>query len=628
MKLRDSGFTRLIVEDMPQLADRLRRIRRLRRAQREATLRSVLPWAVGDELEAFAAEALEHAARRPSGSSQRASMLISVLRAWQRLSGEARSATVAIANGRLPELLGVLASSDERSDRRAASACAGDCLVDAAQARPELEPDLVLLLHRLSLEEGRVAHEALDALAGALRRYGSTHERLGTLLDAACADAVGRYDEHRHHAILRAVADEAGDAGPRLRAWLDQRDDAGHMAMRSAERQRPADDAIGRAVSHLGIPALAPAAVRAIESVEGVEHRSVALSQAHLLSTRSRVSTLGRLRRFGGLLGETWDDDLPLAARRGMVRWIASVPMKPKERAERLAGALGDGDAGVRLSAVLALRAEPASPTVDAALRDYAFDADERVAHAALSTLATAGSKRRREAQTDLFEALERSGHDAVRTLAQRALSTLRVAESDDETLRAALVSSDRAAQLDALVQVDRRSLAASYSEEIIALVDGPDPYVASRATLALTRAPDQEARLALLGALGHPDGRVVASAVEALGRRDGDAIRLDAFETSSVARVRANALRHGLGCAPQEARARDALASMLIDPRASHRLSALWLTERSARTDLAERVAQLVREDESPEVRARAERCAGRLLATMRTGWAKGVSA
>ncbi len=611
-----------MIDLMPELSARLRRLRRLPRPQRVAALRSVLVWATGDELEAFAAEAIELANR----SKHKWGLLTEVLRAWPRLSFEARAAAIVVAGDRLNAFVVALEGSDDRSDRRAASEIASACLAGEPPAPEGSEASLALVLHRLSADQGAIAHAALTGLATAVRAV-EPADVLGALLDAAVADAAERYHEHRHDALMRAIADRAHKCGPRLTAWLNQRDDVGHMAMRSAARKRGAGEAIATAVTNLGVPSLAPAAVSALEKIKAPEERAIPLAQGHLLVSRSRGSKLGRLRTPDALLGEAWDASLPLDARLGAIEWIGRVPMKPTERVRRLSETLGDPDVGVRLRACLALRDCPASAPTDRALRDFAFDPDPRVAHAALSALVTATTQRRREAHRDLFEQLERSPHEHVRVLATKSIGALRSQESSDEGLREALQSDDRARVLDALGGVIRRDRCEAFLDELLVLATATDPFVSAKAVRGLTHTPGDDARGALLEALGHSDGRVVADAVEALGFRDGGAISLKAFTTSAVARVRANAVRHALRTDPGGHPARDTLAEMLTDPRASHRLSALWVTERTAQTALSERIAEMINSDDEREVRVRAERTAHRLLAQMRDGWSRSAS-
>ncbi|MEM1424618.1 MAG: hypothetical protein AAGH64_11530, partial [Planctomycetota bacterium] len=435
------------------------------------------------------------------------------------------------------------------------------------------------------------------------------------------------YHVHRHDGVLRAITDRAHDAGPRVSAWLAQRSDAGHMAMRSLARKQDPREALGRAVTDLGVPSLAPAAISALERAEP-DTRATPLADAHLLRARSRDATLGKLRDHEALVGDAWDATLPVEARRGAIEWITRIPMKPTQRVERLRGAIDDPDAGVRLRACLAVRDLPAGPQCDAALRDFAHDPDERVAHAALSTLVTAPSRRRREAHADLFERLAQSPHASVARLASRALDALRLVEVDDDAIRGALASDERSSVLRAIARVSNAGRAGAYAAELVAIADAGDPFCAARAVRALTHVEGEPAGETLLGALGHTDGRVVAEAVEALTAREGGAISMKAFRTSAVARVRANAIMHALRTDDDPGEARGALAEMLRDPRASHRLSALWVTQRSGQTALGERVAELAREDDERAVRARAEVCAGRLLARMRDGWAHGGKA
>lgn len=609
---------RTMMGGMTHLAARLRRLRRLPRRQREAALRAVLPYAIGDELELYAAEAIEHAGR----TRDRGDLLVDVLRAWSRLSTEARAACVAVSDGRLPALLRELASSDDRSDRRASAEVAGDCIAGDIPCPLGVEPDLVLVLHDLSIDEGAVARAALDGMALAVRTLGFDHESVGALLDASVTDAVGRYHAHRHDGIMRAVADRAHKCGPRLSAWLEERSDAGHMALRSVARGRERPEQVADAVKNLGVPSLAPASVQTLESLETREERAIVLAQAHLLSCRSRCAALGRVRKVEALLGDAWDAHLPLGARRGMVRWIEALPMKPTLRVQRLTGAVSDPDAGVRLLAVQALGRMTATPQGDATLRDFCLDDHEHVAHAALSALMTNSTKRRRESLRDLLETLERSAHERVRRLALASLRTLVEDERTPDELRSALNDPDRTLVLAALQRIITRDIASEFLDELVRLSGSGDPFVVAKAVTALTRAPGERTRGVLLHALGHPDGRVVASAVEALGKRDGRAIALDAFLTSAVARVRANAVMHARRNDPDARESRDALAEMLTDARASHRISALWVTEKLGCVEMSERVAQMVREEESDEVRARSERCAERLLAKMRVGW------
>ncbi|MEM1424292.1 MAG: hypothetical protein AAGH64_09840, partial [Planctomycetota bacterium] len=185
---------------MPELAARLRLLRSLPRPQRVAALRSVLPWASGDELEAFAAEAIEFA----SSHKDRHALLIDVLRTWPRLSAEARSTLVVVCGNGLADRLDDLSSSAVRPDRRAAAEVAGACVVGDEPSPRDINVRLVTTLHRLASDEGAITVAALNGLAQAYRRSGDDPE-VDAVLDAALAEAADRYHVHRHDGVLRAI---------------------------------------------------------------------------------------------------------------------------------------------------------------------------------------------------------------------------------------------------------------------------------------------------------------------------------------------------------------------------------------------------------------------------------------
>jgi len=153
------------------------------------------------------------------------------------------------------------------------------------------------------------------------------------------------------------------------------------------------------------------------------------------------------------------------------------------------------------------------------------------------------------------------------------------------------------------------------------------DRRLASKATVLLGKLPGDGPREAIRAALRHTDERIRANAVEALATAEPEDPRIEILLSDPSSRVRANALRALLSQPSRAPVAEHALAEMLIDDRPSHRVSALWVTERTGRTALASRVADLASTDDSPEVHDRAKRCARRLLAQMRVGWARSDS-
>ena len=151
-------------------------------------------------------------------------------------------------------------------------------------------------------------------------------------------------------------------------------------------------------------------------------------------------------------------------------------------------------------------------------------------------------------------------------------------------------------------------------------------------AVVVLAELKSPAAQHALHKCLRHPDDRVRANALDAMARaarRGGWIGSTDSplgkavveFGDDPHHRVRAGAARaramaagrgQGGGVGP-------IVVPLLRDERAMHRVSGLWLAERVAGDgEVARTIAEMVRSDPSPEVRVRARRTAGRMLAGM----------
>jgi hypothetical protein len=323
---------------------------------------------------------------------------------------------------------------------------------------------------------------------------------------------------------------------------------------------------------------------------------------------------------------------------------IATLGLRDDARVSLLHAAMTDSDAGVRAAAALALRRIPASPAGDEALADFSLDASRGPAIAATASLVDAPTASRRRVLGPVYQRLTRSPHAAVRSMARRALTGERAASgiAGDRlgcpvTARARLAR-DRSGMISAVrerlqsqridevlgaLELARRlGIASDLRTEIVRLTRGADPRAASRALIVLGEASDTDSMLALRAGLAHADGRVRASALEALARREpGDEI----FERcihDDVPRVRAVALRHLLRRDGPGFPASQGLAEMLGDARPGHRLSALWVVERLRHAELTQRVSDIVARDPHPAVRLRASRCAAVLSARLRQRW------
>lgn len=605
---------------MPLLNARLNRVRSLPRALRDAALAATLPVAGGVERDALVAEIL------PLTDSPRSDgLLIDVVHRWPELSPEARAAVLSHLGARVHALIDRLRESRDPADRRASAQLAISCLTS---------PDV-----------GLAADGSRDPdFAVALSEMG-----LSTEIDAALATAAAEFTEQRLHSVLDVIARVAHCAGPRLRAFLADESQAAHLPLRAAAKSLPIELQRQRAVLWLALPSLAALARRRLEAPQTLEDQRAALSQSHYLLARGRARAVLRLERADAILavGEGLAS-LEAQARLGQIRWIERLRMKDTQRLEYLTAFLADPDARVRIGAVSALaRMTPTRP-VDEMLADFAYDPDERVASEALSVLAEAHTPARRRFHAPVFDRLQRSPHERVRQLAASARSEFDPWAEPADRWACPVTARLRLAQepLEFLIEI-RRDYSSSGVDNRIRLLElgarlgildrleselleaavGEDQRLASKAALLLGRLESPDARAVLDAAVENGPARVRANAVEGLAMARPQDARLEAFAADSVARLRANAIRHFLRARPQAPESERLLAEMLADPRPAHRLSALWVAERSPVFSLVARIADMTRADPDPAVHARARLSARRLLAAMRQGWAGGGS-
>ncbi len=621
---------------MPLLHSRLDRLRSLPRTLRGAALAATLPHANDVERDALVAEILA-LIEWPRFEF----LLREIFHAWPELSHSARSAALSRlgaaserGGSEIERHITRLRESPDPADRRASVYLTISCLTTPGYCA------------------GGVAEGVLADLSPLFSEPGLSPE-----IDAALAAAAADFPSHRIHAVLDVIARVAHQAGPRLRDFLRDDSQPAHLPLRAAMRSLPPEVQRRRAVLWLAFPSLASIALRTIEEPASVEDQRVALDQSHYLLAPSRASALRRIERSDHLLAQGAGlGSLPAESRRAQVRWTQRLPMKESERAHRLASALADPEPIVRFDAARALAQRPCTRAVDEALVDYAYDPDARVALAALSALASAETPARRRFHLPLYERLERSPHAAVRAVAASARSEfdprldfaradhwacpvaarMRLAEAPLDfliELRREYERSSASARIRLLTLADRLGVLDRLESELLeaAVADaigGSDSLrLASKAVLLLGRLDSPDAASVLEAALASGPPRVRANAFEGMAMARPDDTSLPEFAADPVARLRANAVRHMLRRTGFDVRSERALGEMLADPRPSHRLSALWVAERSPVFSLVPRVADMTRNDPDPIVHARARRSARRLLAAMRQGWADGSS-
>lgn len=486
---------------MPSLYSRLGRLRRLPSRVRVQALAQTLPWARGEESDAFVAEALELAV-----DPQCRRVLSDVLACWSHLSIEARRAAIAYAGPQLTDMLTTLAPRCPRET----SAVLLEVIEDPHRHHALDFAGVAAIARDLALgAEHAGATSARRVLAALISIVELGAPGWGTL-DAALAEQAERFPDHRDQALLDAIAKTAHRAGPAVRAWMSREGEAGHMALRSSARRSGAGQSADATtiLGWLGAPALAGTALDPLRAMARDGRLSEVIERSHLLMLRGRSVVLRR-RVTGDALTPTAAQlaSMPETARRGAVRWIAAQPISNEQRLGMYSAMLTDPDAGVRLRAVRAIADMTPSRAGDEALLEFAFDADARVASAAAGALSAARSPSRRAGLAANMALLARSPHAKVRALARvaspvfatfgtdagvdtrwRCPIAARSAMSTDRAgfiaaLRTRMMHHDRAKKVEAMELVRRLELVSEFQNELDVLRNDLDPGVASRAS-------------------------------------------------------------------------------------------------------------------------------------------------
>lgn len=628
---------------MPDPAHRLSALRRMPRVWRQAAIAAALGSCGPEEASVFAAALIEEAVQARAagrslvGRARRVDWreaIAGVLRNWRKLDAAARAGALACIGGDLAVVLRGLAGSARPQDRAAAGWIAAEMPAPVAL---ELAGRLVLDV------DDAVAGAGEEALLGAALAMDRLTPEALEALDTALVDVARAYGEHRRKRVMLAVAHAADRPGKRLLAWLHDDDQPGHMALRAVVRQ--STDAAGRArcVRWLSVPSLAGAALERLQSPATAEAHEAALRVARLLLHPARRSHVARLDRSRGVLPRFEDaEKMPPDARLGRLHWLSALALPAPKLVEQAVACLTDLVPEVRHGAVRLLARHSGDAQARGALCDYAFDVDARVGR----TAALAASGPGGWPGDSPLRRLRRSPHEALRRLAAAndAGDPWATLERDDRMdhaagaraeltrdrpgfiagLRAAVSGGDGQRRLRAIRLAARLGLADEVELELLRCLAEGDARLCAAAVGALGGAKSASAWDAVQRCLDHTDPRVRATAVERVGVRRPDHARLLAAMRDDHARSRANAVRIRLVVARDGGAERE-LAEMLGDDRAEHRVSALWVTERTGRSALAERVAALARPDNPGPDRECARRCARRLLAQMRAAWADG---
>ena len=532
-----------------------------------------------------------------------------LLRHWGDLAVGARRRVIATSPARLLAALSRLATAPDRGARRAAAMVARwTPLPEAIAAAGDLLTD----------REGIVADAAERTLVSLVEHAPGLRPRQREALVQTLVRGVSAYAAHRRRGVVAAAERLGPWCDPRMRAWLKGASDADLMPLRAAVRRATDPDAPRRRVKWLGEPTCAPAALDALRDTQDPDDRAGALSAAHLLHDAERRVRLSREPR-AARLGEA--TVVPAASRRDTLRWRRMTAHREADTIRECVAAFLEPDPLLRVDALRMLQPIVARQGRAAdALRDFAFDPEPAISRSAALSLAELSSDS--QSVRTALDTLTRAAHEGTRRVAAEALAPPRAherlielrARMEEEPdlvvaqLRGRIREGRPDARCEAIGLARRLRLDTMMERDLLDALHDGHPRVAATAAGALGALETGGARAALSTALAHPDPRVRANAIEAVGRRDPVAVAVARAACDDHARTRANAIRARLALSPG-ASAVDQLESMLHDDRPAHRLSALWVAQRYPLAELGRRVEKL-RDDPDARVRQRAARC------------------
>ncbi|MEM1213011.1 MAG: HEAT repeat domain-containing protein [Planctomycetota bacterium] len=494
-----------------------------------------------------------------------------------------------------------------------------------------------------------------------------TSPRHAALLFAAVDHALGQSAREPHPALLDAWARLIPRPMPHTQAAL--RDPHADLALELRARLIAGHpqhwlQALLPALLH---PALTHAGIDGLQVAAQQRHLPTALQRGHFLTLQSVRKALGHTQEPTRLLPpdtpEARDTNVqPQASDRWLPAYLEALPLPHEDRDARLTDLATHPDPAVRLAALRRLIPQLAPPQLDqpapSELRDaivrFTEDPLPAIARTAVHALlhdhrrnptaAPAADPHAPNPYAELLARLVNSPHPDIAQRASNALgpiafdrlwsnwprltlrqrlaagrALLRAHPDPYRPLAQHLASPRKPQRLRALNIIATLGQADLFEPALLRLADHPDASVAASAIRALGSATSSAAQQRLLTALDHADPRVRANAIEALAL--ADPAHRDAPPTDTLTRIathddnrpRANAIaalaRLGITEHTQ------LLDGMLRDPRAAHRLSALWLIDHLDRLDLATTAAEAAVSDPDPTVRLKAKQITDRLI-------------
>ncbi|MHC4976729.1 MAG: HEAT repeat domain-containing protein [Planctomycetota bacterium] len=443
-------------------------------------------------------------------------------------------------------------------------------------------------------------------------------------LQQAAIEILQTYPEHHSNEAITAIERLGPCLGPEWRRFLDSADDAEHMLLRSAIRRADDPEAPSRAIAWLAISEVTGAACDALESLRRPGDIAGAMSASHLLRVPARQENPRQHHRAFPRFSFDSLADLDEAAALSHLAWHtstrSSTPPPPRVLNETLTHT-SQALRWAAASATAPLRRQ--DQTSGSLIEDLAFDTHHAIARSATVALLTS-----RATEHPGMERLARSAHPGVRRLARLSTMPPRPWQSDaswrrqlhDEPdlviarLRGALELGEEPTLLSTMRTIDRLALAPVFEKRILALLEHGSARVCASAVMLASRIPSAGARAAIAYTSTHSDPRVRANTIESIARHTPEAPIVVRASVDDIPRLRANAIRARVRVDRHEGVSM--LEDMLVDDRPGHRLSALWVAQRSSIVALTDRVSSMVASEPDPRVRTRASACSGALKA------------
>ena len=460
-------------------------------------------------------------------------------------------------------------------------------------------------------------------------------------LDRAVAAAAMDYRVHRQRAVLEAGAVMASRPGPRLGAVLAEADHPFTLALRGIAEDVEDPLIGGNLLRWLGREPLARPARRQLHRIDGVAAHTALLADGHLLLAPSRRRSLRQVVRPSQCPPPIETAvALPARAQSHLPELVRRLDLSATRRTRDLADMIALPSSIARTKAVAALAHEP-EVRAQPALEPFCFDRDGGVARLATRALLAAPGTPTAPGTScgpdaDRLAALASRGHASVRRRARVRLARTSLERyfehmadlSDEQRLACALgfIRADRSSFIDAcarslrdgaiaaqtalpVVLLARRlDLAVDLEDALIDVAASPSARLASAALGALARGRSPRRLATLLAGVHHEDDRVRANAVDAL--RCDRTIEITAAIRPLVDgdrnRSRGSAVRSLLAADPPEG-VRE-LRAMLVDERALHRVTGIWVARRARVGAVRRDLMRLVRAAGPPEVRTRAQ--------------------